>query len=187
MMEYKRVPITGYEGLYEIDTNGDVFSLITGIKLKPFDNGCGYLEVYLHKNGSRKVYTVHRLVAKEFIPNPNNYPVINHKDEIRTNNAASNLEWCTHWYNIHYGTGIERAVKARAWFRRSPEQNREHSEKMKRYKRETSTVRFECVNDGKVYITYTDAADEYNLDRHDVSDVCKGKKKSVKGYVFRPI
>lgn len=64
----------------------------------------GYKRVRLCNNGVNKMFFVHRLVAMAFIPNPNNYPIINHKDEIKTNNHVSNLEWCTYQYNNTYGT-----------------------------------------------------------------------------------
>lgn len=68
----------------------------------------------LSQNG--KVYTkrVHILVAQAFIPNLNNLPEINHKDENKSNNKVSNLEWCTKLYNIQYGTEIEKRSKAEA-------------------------------------------------------------------------
>jgi hypothetical protein len=52
---------------------------------------------------------VHKLVAKAFIPNPNSYTEVNHKDENPLNNNVDNLEWCTHHYNMTYGTCQERA------------------------------------------------------------------------------
>lgn len=58
---------------------------------------------------SRNIF-VHKLVAIAFIPNPNHYAEINHKDEVKDNNRVENLEWCTRYYNIHYGTGIARCV-----------------------------------------------------------------------------
>lgn len=64
----------------------------------------GYLEVPIsNKNGYRKQYSVHRLVATHFIPNPNNLPEVNHKDECKTNNCVDNLEWCDRKYNANYG------------------------------------------------------------------------------------
>ena len=61
------------------------------------------------KNGKRKHYRVHRLVAETFIPNPYNYKEVNHKDENPSNNCVNNLEWCEHIYNINYGTRTEKA------------------------------------------------------------------------------
>lgn len=65
----------------------------------------GYCDVGLHIEGQRqpKIVKVHRLVAKAFIPNPNNYPLVNHKDENKQNNRVDNLEWCTQKYNLNYG------------------------------------------------------------------------------------
>lgn len=71
------------------------------------DNGKGYKQV-MYKS---KTYRVHRLVADCFIPNPNNYSDVNHKDEVKSNNRVENLEWCTHQYNMNFGTRNERATK----------------------------------------------------------------------------
>ena len=73
----------------------------------------GYKIINLYKDHSSKTYTVHRLVAQAFIPNPNNLPCINHKDEDKTNNAVWNLEWCSYSYNINYGTARDRRAKTR--------------------------------------------------------------------------
>ena len=63
-----------------------------------------YFNIILFQNGKSKTLKVHRLVAQAFIPNPNNYPCVNHKDENPSNNCVSNLEWCTYEYNNNYGT-----------------------------------------------------------------------------------
>ena len=63
-----------------------------------------YMEVNLSKNNKVTHYLIHRLVAQAFIPNPNNLPQVNHKDENRENNRVDNLEWCTAEYNTNYGT-----------------------------------------------------------------------------------
>ena len=72
----------------------------------------GYLLVSLSKDGKRKQFGVHRLVATAFLDNPNNYPCVNHKDENKQNNNLQNLEWCSYSYNNNYGTKNERASKA---------------------------------------------------------------------------
>lgn len=72
--------------------------------LKPFFNHDGYLMVDIRKPGYRKSIGVHRLVAQAFLPNPDNLPQVNHKDEDKTNNCVDNLEWCTLQYNCNYGT-----------------------------------------------------------------------------------
>jgi len=96
--------IKGYEGLYEVSNYGNVRSLKFGkIKyLKPAKDGNGYNHVILCKNGQKKHFKVHRLVANAFIENPNNLPQINHINEVKTDNKASNLEWCDSKHNIRY-------------------------------------------------------------------------------------
>lgn len=115
-MEEVYKDIEGYEGLYQVSNLGNVKSLnYSKTKkenvLKPGIRN-GYLKVDLCKNKTKKTYSVHRLVAKAFIENTNNLPMINHKDECKTNNVVENLEWCTHKYNCNYGTIKERIGKA---------------------------------------------------------------------------
>ena len=108
--------IEGYEGLYQISSFGRVKSLSNDkarkekIKIPESTRG-GYKLVNLWKNGEQKGFLVHRLVASAFLPNPNNYPCINHKDENKSNNCLENLEWCTVKYNINYGTRTEKCSK----------------------------------------------------------------------------
>ena len=71
----------------------------------------GYFRVHLSKNGIDKKVLVHRLVAQAFIPNPENYPIINHKNEIKSDNRLENLEWCTIKYNNTYGNKIKKLYK----------------------------------------------------------------------------
>ena len=116
-MENKEIwkDIAGYEGLYQISNIGRVRSLNKGDGIgtgnykrkckiiKSATNVQRYEIVVLSKKGKRKTITVHRLVAEAFIPNPNKFPCINHKDESRNNNAVENLEWCNYSYNNKYG------------------------------------------------------------------------------------
>lgn len=114
--------------IYEVSSLGRVRSVdresvrrgnvakIKGAELKQTDIR-GYKRVTLYY-GSRKNHAqifVHRLVARAFIPNPDNLPCVNHKDENPSNNCYWNLEWCTHKYNSNYGTSIERRVKHQDW------------------------------------------------------------------------
>lgn len=94
--------VVGFEGLYEVSNLGKVRNIKTGRILKPWRCTSGYLEVYLVNNG-KYVKLIHRLVAQAFLPNPQNLPQVNHKDEDKTNNTVDNLEWCTSQYNANYG------------------------------------------------------------------------------------
>lgn len=99
---------------YEVSNTGQVRNVKTGRILKQQIERNGYCRVCLCKNGFRKLFLVHRLVAYAFIPNPNNLPEVNHKDECKTNNRLDNLEWCTGKYNVNYGTRAERFAKAKS-------------------------------------------------------------------------
>ena len=79
--------------------------------LKPFANKDGYLLIDIRHPNFRKSMLVHRLVAMAFIPNPNNLPEVNHKDEDKANNRINNLEWCATKYNCNYGTRNERRAE----------------------------------------------------------------------------
>ena len=138
-------PIVGYEGLYEVSSYGRVRSLDRYVKgksyrlhkgkvLSPGKNSRGYLSAVLSYNGKHKAITVHRLVAETFLPNPDNLPEINHKDEDKTNNSVDNLEWCDRSYNNNYGTARirakETAIKNGYWTGLS------RKESMKKYYKE---------------------------------------------------
>jgi hypothetical protein len=92
--------IEGYEDLYMINRNGDIISKKTGNKLKYHYHKQGYLLVNLYKHWTNgKLCKVHRLLAIAFLPNPNKYRVVNHKNGIKDDNRLENLEWCTHKHN----------------------------------------------------------------------------------------
>ena len=107
--------IEGYENLYQVSNLGRVKSLNynhTGKeKIMKAKKDKGYLRVQLYKDGKPKFYSVHRLVATSFLPNPNNLSQVNHIDEDKSNNIVDNLEWCSAKYNSNYGTRIQRIVE----------------------------------------------------------------------------
>lgn len=118
--ELEFVPIKGYEGLYEINRLGQVKSIGRFVKrghrrsfrkeriLKSIMGGCGYYVVALSKNSIKKGYTIHRLIAITFIPNPENKPQVNHINGIKSDNSINNLEWCTSSENSRHAhdTGL---------------------------------------------------------------------------------
>ena len=102
-----------FDGKYIIYENGDLWSEIVGRFLNPCDRGNGY-RFYTLKSGSKyKKYSIHRLVAMSFIPNPEGKPEVNHIDGVKTNNHVSNLEWSTPRENIRhaYATGLMKSEK----------------------------------------------------------------------------
>ena len=110
----KLLPIKEYEGLYSVDTNGNIYSDVTSIsrrkgKLKPCLKN-GYLAVNLYKDRKVKHYYVHRLVAQTFIPNPNGFKEVNHINCDKHDNSVGNLEWCDRKHNLEhsYEHGLKR-------------------------------------------------------------------------------
>lgn len=110
--------IKAFEGAYQVSNLGRVKRIAPSRRyvsehiMSPHDIGKGYLCVSLTYQGKKQMLKIHRAVAEAFIPNPNGYPEVNHKDENPSNNCVDNLEWCTHLYNSQYGTRGERIGKA---------------------------------------------------------------------------
>lgn len=144
-----RKPIRGYEGMYEVDNLARVFSIervktvndngrvydkpISAKQLRQGMHSKGYKVVTLTKDGVSKTHFVHRLVAEAFIENPNGLPMINHKDEDKTNNLPENLEWCDAYYNVMYGNGRKKRSKKIKGVPLSEEHKRKISESLKRF------------------------------------------------------
>ena len=119
--------IEGYEN-YQISDTGIVMNKKTGKELKQQEKK-GYMNVNLFKNGKKINKLVHRLVAQTFIPNPNDYPQINHKDENPKNNKVNNLEWCTAKYNSNYGTHKDKIKKR--MIENNPFKGKKHTQESK--------------------------------------------------------
>ena len=124
-------PAKGFDGIYEVSNYGRVLSRNfyhrkEPIILKTWLGNRGYLRINLRKNGVIVHKQVATLVAEAFLPNPNNLPQVNHKDENKTNNFVwvnedgsvdierSNLEWCSCKQNINHGTRNKRMVETRS-------------------------------------------------------------------------
>ena len=153
--------IENYEGLYAITSCGKVYSYRSKKFLKP-RNYRGYLGVVLFKNGNSKVFLIHRLVAAAYLPNQNNLPQVNHKDENKHNNALNNLEWCSSEYNMNYGTRLER-------------------QKQKQFKR------CQCVETGEIFESYKAAAQSCGRESGSQIGVVINTEKTRYGYHWRTI
>ena len=161
--------IAGYEGLYEVSDQGRVKSLGNNKSrkekiLKPGKTGGGYLKVNLCKDGHKKTVKIHRLVAEAFIPNTDNLETVNHKDEMKTNNTVSNLEWMSQRDNNNYGSHNKRVGEAL-------------SKQVQMFDKST----------GELLATFpsTHEADRVTgIANNSISKCCRGKLKSAGGYVW---
>lgn len=156
--------VPGYEKLYQISNVGNVKNIKTGRILRPFKNTQGYLCLNLFKNGTKRTARVHRLVAQSFIPNPQNLPQVNHKDEIRTNNVVGNLEWCDAQYNNNYGTRTKRSAE-------SHQKPILQFDKNGLYLREWSSA--------------TKASERLNIPQGNICKCCLGHRGSAGGYIWK--
>lgn len=170
-------PVRGFEGLYEVSDLGRVKRCGSAKCLKPMPNTKGYPSVDLKDHGRRKYAVVHRLVAETFIPKPDNKPQVNHKDGDKTNNAVSNLEWCTGLENIRHAvrTGLMDYAYMRSLI---DEDKRIEAVKKAHY---VPVIR----EDGKTYKSIADAAQDLGVTRSAVQMHLAGKTRKCKGHVLR--
>ena len=136
---------------------------------------------HLSKRGKTKTFKIHRLVASAFIPNPNNLPQVNHKDENKQNNHAENLEWCDCAYNVNYGTANERRVetiKKSGW-------QPAHLEKL-HSKNRIPVLMIHPITGNvlKRYKCGQEAAKENNINKSSIYQVCKHIRKTAGGYIW---
>lgn len=181
---WKDVP--GYEGLYQVSNLGRIRSYEkykragrhTSVYycpskiIKSFSAGVGYQRVNLFKDRKGRQLSVHRLVAMAFIPNPDNLPQVNHKDEDKTNNRLDNLEWCTAKYNSNYGTHPYRlTVKGR----KKPKKSKEVGQ---------YTKSGELIG---TYPSICEASRKAKVDRGSISNAINGRYLQAGGYYWRLI
>lgn len=166
MIEEQWLDISGYEGLYQISNFGRVKSfyfknprILKPHKVKEYSN------VELYKNKKKKQFYIHRLVMENFCPIENmNVLDVNHKDEDKSNNHISNLEWMTHKDNLNYGS---RAEKARM---KMQGKNSSRSKKVR------------CIEKDVIYEALREAERQLGIPATNISKACKGKIKTAGGY-----
>lgn len=159
---FKTIVIDEIETDYLINENGEIKNKITD-KIMKQRLQQGYKHVGLHINKKNRSFRVHRLVAQTFIPNPNDYPYVNHIDGNRQNNCVSNLEWCT------------------------PSQNSLHAAKLQERKFYTRAVNQYSL-EGKYMLTYhsiREAGLETNTNPEKISEVCNRSRVSTNRYQWR--
>ena len=175
MMHEEWRDVIGYEGRYKVSSLGRVKSIarvrrgkhgaptpLPETIMKLSHDKSGYLKVVLRDGSTSSNHSVHQLVARAFIPNPNNYAQINHIDEDKENNCVSNLEWCDAKYNTNHGTRTARAAL--------------HIGKPVVAIKGSLTLHFDSARQ---------ASRELGIDASSITAVCTGRKKSAGGYVWR--
>lgn len=160
--------VVGYEGLYKVNSNGDVKSINynrTGQSklLKCAIDRYGYYIVNLYKNQKRKTFRVHRIVAQAFMPNDDaNNTLINHKDENKLNNRVENLEWCNAKYNINYSIRKYKGVNPKKIIQMDMN--------------EIVVQEWDSISK---------AANSLGYSKSSISNCCRGKIKSYKNFLWK--
>jgi hypothetical protein len=156
-------PCPDFENKYLISNYGRIKSIgntnsckrIGFIKLHKKNGRNGYMQVRLYDRPKAKTIEVHTLVAKAFVPNPNNLPTVNHKDENKTNNYYKNLEWCDNKYNTRYSM----------------------AKKVDVYTKDGDFV--------ETLDAFSDAVKKYNIPSGNVSRCCMRHYNTKSGFTFR--
>lgn len=179
--------IKGFEGIYQISNIGNIRSLTRKVKtfngfrtskgqiLKPQKTNTGYYSIDLRLNQKHNYFSVHRLVAETFIPNPNNLPIINHKDSNPLNNNVNNLEWCNQSYNVKYSYINGNAKPTSGCFKKG---NIPHNlTKVSQYDKEGNFI--------KTYSSVRLAAKSINRAPTSIFNCLGGRTKYSAGYIWR--
>lgn len=161
--------VKNYEGLYQVSNLGRIRSFYNykrnGNNILTPQIKRGYYQVGLRKDKKRKWYQLHRLIATAFIPNPNNLPQVNHKDENKLNNSIDNLEWCSVSYNNTYGNRIQKVIN-------------KTGKKVIQYDKNMNFI--------KEYPSIAEATRQMNLKSIScICNCCRGQTETSKGYIWR--
>ena len=149
---------------YTISDKGEIVNTNTNKELKGYIRKDGYVIISLSKGGKKYKCYLHRLVAETFIPNPDNLPQVNHKDEDKTNNCVSNLEWITPKDNCNYGTRNER-------------QGLGHSKPIEQYDLEGKFI--------KEWDSAAQVERDLGFNHQNISKCCLGQQKTAYNYKWR--
>lgn len=187
--EWKPVPVEPFSSWYYVSSDGRIYSKQSGKILKPKKSKTGYYRVTLCADGVHKNLSVHRLVALAFVINPKNKPTVNHKNEIKSDNRAENLEWMTNAEQNAHGTRTERAASHTDYYARSKKIDyksiaekhdyekiaKSHSKAVVAYKNGEFVGRWN---------SFKDAASQLRVNYNNAILCAKGKRKHSGGYQF---
>lgn len=174
--------IKGFENIYQISNYGNIKNIKKNILIKPFiSKKTKYYQIDLCKNGHKKRYSIHRLVAQAFISNPNNFPQVNHKDENKQNNRYDNLEWCTAKYNSNYGTckqriGIKSSQKKHT-YETKQKISKALSKPIIQYSKNNTFIK----EWGSAY----EVQRKLRISKSNVNECCNNKRKSAGNYIWK--
>lgn len=158
--------IKGYEGLYQISDQGNVFSVKRNKTLRPLINTYGYHFVNLHRDGKQIASQIHRLVAEAFIPNPDNKPQVNHINENKADNRVCNLNWMTNKENMNWGTGKERS----------------HQKQINHPNESKQIIQMDLNNNVIAIWPSMSEAERAGFSKGTIWNCCNGVQKTHKGY-----
>ena len=181
--------INGYEGAYEVSNSGKVRSCNRtiscsngrqlkrqGVILHPATNRDGYLQVALSKDNKLKSYLVHQLVGLAYIPNPENKYTLNHKDGIKANCAASNLEWATKAEQAQHSLRTGLRTMPNVWGGKTGGLHGAHKPVYQCTLNGTVIRRFESI---------VEAGTAVSIHPSGITGVCRGKHKTAGGYKWK--
>lgn len=190
-------PVKGYEGLYEVSSFGRVRSVDRNVRyvngnihhrkgkfLSQYIRPDGYVQIEISKDNNKRQVTAHRLVAEAFIPNPDNLPQVNHRNEDKTANYPDNMEWCNSKYNNNFGTKPQRISKKLS--------GRNHTNvsilKMRETKRSKMKPVLQYTLDGEFVAEYESqraAQRQTGTNESHIGRCCRGECNYAGGFIWR--